>query len=135
MGFSTFKVAGGAQDTCEEAEWLVQKKRREVAPFASVVARVGERERWIARMQRGIDWMCDSFALRPPPGARRQTAALHWTSRLRCTDAGPIPKLTPLSYRGPRGSPIVALSRRRGSPLSFRACRARRRCSAFPLSQ
>ena len=67
MGFSTFKVAGGAQDTCEEAEWLVQKKRREVAPFASVVARVGERERWIARMQRGIDWMCDSFALRPPP--------------------------------------------------------------------
>jgi hypothetical protein len=114
----TFKVAGGAQDTCEEAEWLAPKKRREVAPYASVVARVGERERWIARMQRGIDWMCDSFALRPPPGARRQTAALHWTSRLRCTDAGPIPKLTPLSYRGPRGSPIVALSRRR-SRLTF----------------
>ena len=63
--------------------------RREVAPYASVVARVGERERWIVCMQKDIDWMCDSFALRPPHGARRQTAALHWTSRLGAMDAGP----------------------------------------------
>ena len=62
-------------------------------------------------MKQGIDWMCDSFALRPPQGTRRQTAALHWTSRLGCSDAGSIPKLTPLSYRGPRGSSIVALAR------------------------
>ena len=109
----TFKVAGGAEDIYMDANWPSPRKRCEVAPWAAVVARVGERERWIARMQRGIEWMCDSFALRPPPGTKQQTAALHWTSRLRDTDAGPIPKLTPLSYRGPRGSPIVALSRRR----------------------
>ena len=104
---------------CDAEGWSQPDLRREVAPYAHVVARVGERERWISRMQRGIDWMCDSFALRPPHGARRQTAALHWTSRLRCTDAGPIPKLTPLSYRGPRGSPIVALSRRRSRLTSI----------------
>ena len=63
--------------------------RREVAPYAFVVARVGERERWIVCMQKDIDWMCDSFALRPRHGARRQTAALHWTSRLGAMDAGP----------------------------------------------
>ena len=57
--------------------------------------------------------MCDSFALRPPQGTRRQTAALHWTSRLQNSDAGSIPKLTPLSYRGPRGSSIVSLARLR----------------------
>ena len=98
---------------CDEAGWQRPDLRREVAPYASAVARVGERERWITRMQKGIDWMCDSFALRPPHGARRQTAALHWTSRLGAMDAGSIPKLTPLSYRGPRGCPIVSLSRRR----------------------
>ena len=93
--------------------------RREVAPYASVVARVGERERWIVCMQKDIDWMCDSFALRPPHGARRQTAALHWTSRLGAMDAGPTAKLVPLSYRGPRGCPIVSLSRRRSKLTSI----------------
>ena len=78
-----FNIAGGAEDRCNDAGWQMPKTRCEVAPYASVVARVGERERWLTRMRQGMDWMCDSFALRPPPGARRQTAALHWTSRLR----------------------------------------------------
>ena len=116
--FINFKVVGGPEDTYRKADWPFPEMRCEVAPYASVVARVGERERWLTRMRQGMDWMCDSFALRPPPGPRRQTAALHWTSRLRCTDAGPIPKLTPLSYRGPRGSPIVSLSRRRSQLTS-----------------
>ena len=98
--------------------WQHSDWRPELAPYSSVVARLSERERWISRMTRGIDWMADSFACRPPPGTRRQTAALHWTSRLHCSDAGPIPKLTPLSYRGPRGCSIVALSRQR-SRLTF----------------
>jgi len=115
----TDRITSDDLELCAEKRWPEPKLHREVAPFASLVARVGERKRWIARMQRDIDWMCDSFALRPPHGARRQTAALHWTSRLRCTDAGPIPKLTPLSYRGPRGSPIVALSRRRSRLTSI----------------
>ena len=58
-------------------------------------------------------------ALRPPHGARRQTAAMRWTSRLGAMDAGSIPKLTPLSYRGPRGCPIVSLSRRRSKLTSM----------------
>ena len=115
----TSRTVGDAFDECSSLRWPRPKVRHEGPPCASVVARVGERSRWIARMQQGIDWMCDSFALRPPPGAKRHTAALHWTSRLRCTDAGPTPKLTPLSYRGPRGSPIVALSRRRSRLTSI----------------
>ena len=93
--------------------WPLPTRRREIAPYASAIARRGEHDRWTARMKQGLDWMCDSFALRPPQGTRRQTAALHWTSRLECSDAGTIPKLTPLSYRGPRGSSIVSLSRLR----------------------
>ena len=64
-------------------------------------------------MSEGIDWMSDSFALRPPAGTRRQTAALHWTSRLRDSDAGSHAKLCPLSYRGPRGCSMVELTRHR----------------------
>ena len=109
----TDRIVTDAVQLCASEGWSEPELHREVAPYASLVARVGERKRWITRMQEDIDWMCDSFACRPPHGARRQTAALHWTSRLRYTDAGPHSKLTPLSYRGPRGSPIVALSRRR----------------------
>ena len=109
----TDRIVLDAVTLCDDEDWQRPTLRREVTPYASAVARVGERGRWIKRMQRGMDWMCDSFALRPPPGARRQTAALHFTSRLTDMDAGPTPKLTPLSYHGPRGSPIVALSRRR----------------------
>ena len=118
--FVTGRVVNDSLKTCREAgaAWGPPKKRREVAPYASVVARVGERARWIAKMKHGLHWMFDSFALRPPAGARRQTAALHWTSRLRDTDAGPIPKLWPLSYRGPHGCAIVRLARRR-SDLTF----------------
>ena len=63
-------------------------------------------------MMQRIDWACDSFALRPPSNVKAQTAALHWGSRLKSTDVGGIPKLTPLSVRGPHGNgSIVALSR------------------------
>ena len=118
--FVTQRIVGGTLKTCDEAgtAWKPPSKRREVGPYASVVARLGERERWITKMQQGLHWMCDSFALRPPAGTSSQTAALHWTSRLLCTDAGPIPKLWPLSYRGPHGSSIVGLARRR-SDLTF----------------
>ncbi len=71
-----------------------------VSPYASVVARVGERERWIAKLLQGVDWASHSFgALRPPStrSAKDQTAALHWSSRLDRLDAGRIPKLSPLS--------------------------------------
>ncbi len=51
-------------------------------------------------------------ALRPPSNVKGHTAALHWGSRLKSTDVGGIPKLTPLSVRGPHGNgSIVALSR------------------------
>ena len=93
--------------------WQQPRLRREIAPYAYAIARRGEHDRWTARLKQGIDWMCDSFALRPPQGTRRQTAALHWASRLQNSDAGSIPKLTPLSYRGPRGSSIVSLARLR----------------------
>ena len=99
--------------------WQEPVVRREVAPFASVVARLGERSRWIEQMRHGLDWMSDSFALRPPPGTRRQTAALHWASRLQDDDAGHRAKLWPLSYRGPRGCSIVELSRRRSALTSL----------------
>jgi hypothetical protein len=63
-------------------------------------------------MQRGLDWSCDSFALRPPSGAKAHTATLHWSSRISATDVGGIPRLTPLSVRGPHSNgSIVALSR------------------------
>ena len=70
-------------------------------------------------MRQGLDWMHDSFACRPPQGTRRQIAALHWVSRLRDFDPGPIPKLTPLSYRGPMGCSIIALSRLRSHLTSI----------------
>ena len=103
----------------ETAGWEQPQNYHEIAPYASVIARVGEVQRWTARMQKNIDWMCDAFAIRPPARTRQHTAALHWTSRMAATDAGPTPKLTPLSYRGPRGSPIVALSRRRSRLTSI----------------
>ena len=87
---------------CDAEGWPAPTKRCEVPPFASVVARLGERERWIAKLRQRLDWTCDSFALRPPSSAKGHTAALHWSSRLKSTDVGGIPKLTPLSVRGPQ---------------------------------
>jgi hypothetical protein len=111
--YVTRRITNVATEMFYELKFRPPNKRRKVAPFAAMAARFTERNRWITRMKHDIDWMSDSFALRPPPGTRRQTAALHWVSRLRWSDAGTLPKLTPLSYRGPRGSPIVSLSRRR----------------------
>jgi hypothetical protein len=118
--FVTQRIAGSILQACNVAgpAWQPPTERREVGPYASVVARLGEQVRWIAKMQQGIHWMCDSFALRPPAGAKSQTTALYWTSRLQSTDAGPIPKLWPLSYRGPHGCAIVRLARLR-SDLTF----------------
>ena len=84
----------------------------EISPYASVAARVGERERWIDLMNKDIDWACHSFAMRPPTHAKQHTATLHWSRRLKKTDAGSIPKLPPLSYLGPHGCSITALTRR-----------------------
>ena len=48
----------------------------EISPYASVVARVSERERWIIKdMNEGLDWTCHSFALRPPSFGKQHTAA------------------------------------------------------------
>ena len=93
--------------------WPLPTRRREIAPYAFAIARRGEHDRWTAHMKQGLDWMCDSFALRPLQSTRRQTAALHWTTCLYYSDAGSIPKPTPLSYRGPCGSSIFSLSRLR----------------------
>ena len=55
-----------------------------------------------------------------PPAARSTApdggAALDLS--LGAMDAGSILKLTPMSYRGPRGCPIVSLSRRRSKLTS-----------------
>ena len=110
--FITTRIAGPAESQCAAAGWQRPIKRSEVAPYASVVGRLSERERWIHTMQRGLDWSCVSFVLRPPSGAKAHTAALHWISRVIATDVGGIPRLTPLSVRGPHSNgSIVALSR------------------------
>ena len=110
--FITDRIAQKAAEQCAAEGWLSPVKRCEAAPFASVVGRVSERGRWIDKMLKGLDFACHSFALRPPSGAKEQTAALHWSSRLGATDLGSIPKLTPLSGRGPHGNgSIVAASR------------------------
>jgi hypothetical protein len=51
-------------------------------------------------------------SVRPPSSGTRHVAALHFPARLISTDGGMIPKLTPLSRRGPHvcGS-LVALCR------------------------
>jgi hypothetical protein len=95
-----------------DAGWSAPTQRCEVPPYASIVARLGESEVWIAKMMQRIDWACDSFALRPPSNVKGHTAALHWGSRLKNTDVGGIPKLTPLSVRGPHvNGSAVFLSR------------------------
>ena len=97
---------------CDAEGWQRPTQRSEVAPYASVVAHLAERERWIGRMRQRLDWACDSFALRPPLGTKAHTAALHWSSRLSCTDVGEIPRLSPLSARGPHSNgSIVVLAR------------------------
>jgi hypothetical protein len=55
----------------------------------------------IDRSLKGLDFACHCFARRPLTGAKEQMAALHWSSRLQANDLGGIPKLTPLSARGP----------------------------------
>jgi hypothetical protein len=110
--FVTQRIAGKTVTVCDDEAWQRPTQRREVAPYASLVGRVSERERWIDRMQQRIDWACDSFVLRPPSSAKQHTAALHWSSRLSKTDLGGIPRLSPLSVRGPHSNgSVVALSR------------------------
>ena len=110
--FITDRVAGRAVSRCSAEGLLPPERRYEVPPYTSVVARFGERQRWVARSLKGLDFACHAFAWRPPPGAKQQTAALHWASRLDAADLGCIPKLTPLSARGPHSNgSIVALSR------------------------
>ena len=109
----------------------------ENSPYASVVARLGERGRWIDQMKKGIDWACHSFDIRPPSSATQHMAALHFSTRLSNADAGRIAKLTPLSCLGPHGSSITALSRRH-SALAFVLSSARRGNDAmqsFPFAR
>ena len=113
--------------------------RWEVAPFASLVARIGERDRWIAALRKtDYDLTVDSFAMRPPSNSARHVAALHFPGRIDCLDAGLHPKLTPLSVRGPHGfGSIVALCRHRSSD-TFMISKARQGNAAmhiYPFAQ
>ncbi len=73
------------------------KRRCEVPLYASIVARLGERERWIAKMMQRIDWACDSFALRPSSTHTQRVFKVHskslrtahYLSRLRPWTAKP----------------------------------------------
>ena len=96
-----------------EQGWPQPQNRWEIAPYASAVARIGERERWLNKLrQTNCDTTVDSFAVRPPSNGTRHVAALHFPMRLDSCDAGSRPKLTPLSVRGPHGmGSIVALCR------------------------
>ena len=110
--FITDRITCKAIAQCEDRGWVSPVKRYEVPPYASVVGRIGERDRWIDRSLKGLDFAYHCFARRPPSGAKEQTAALHWSSRLLASDLGGIPKLTPLSARGPHSNgSIVAASR------------------------
>ena len=112
----TERIAHKATAQCADQGWASPVKRYEAPPYASVVGRTGERERWIDRSLKGLDFAYHCFARRPPTGAKEQTAALHWSSRLQATDLGGIPKLTPLSARGPHGNGSIVLSLR---PVCF----------------
>ena len=93
--------------------WPQPQHRWEIAPYASAVARIGERERWLSKLCKSdCDTTVDSFAVRPPSNSKRHVTALHFPTRLSSCDAGSRPKLTPLSVRGPHGmGSIVALCR------------------------
>ena len=108
----TNRIAGKAVEKCTTEGWNRPDKRCEAPPYASLVGRVSERERWIGKSLSGLDYACHNFAQRPPSSAKGQLAALHWSARLCPTDLGGVPKLTPLSARGPHGNgSIVAASR------------------------
>ncbi len=81
--FVTDRIAARAVASCNDAGWPAPTQRCEVPPYASIVARLGERERWIVKMMQRIDWARDTFALRPPSNVIGHTAALHWGSRLK----------------------------------------------------
>jgi hypothetical protein len=132
----TSRISKKTVDVCNRASWQRPERWWENSPYASVVARVGERERWMNHMNQGIDWACHSFAVRPPSQSKQHTAALHWSTRLRNTDAGSIAKLMPLSCLGPHGSSITAISRRH-SKFAFTLTNARQGNTAmqdFPFA-
>ena len=111
----TARIVDKTVGVCDNAGWQHPQRWWENSPYASVVARVGERERWTRHMNQGIDWACHSFTVRPPSRGKQHTAALHWSTRLGSTDAGSIPKLAPLSCLGPHGSSVTAISRRQSA--------------------
>ena len=113
--------------------------RWEIAPYASAVARIGERERWLdAIRKKDFDPDIDSFAMRPPSNGTRHVAAMHFPGRLDGSEVGLIPKLTPLSCRGPHAAgSIVALSRLASSD-TFMISKARQGNQAmhiYPFAQ
>jgi hypothetical protein len=132
----TSRIVDKTVGVCDQSGWQHPHQWWENSPYASVVARVGERERWTRHMNQGIDWACHSFTVRPPSRGKQHTAAMHWSTRLSSTDAGSIPKLAPLSCLGPHGSSITAISRRR-SALTFVLTSARQGNAAmqnFPFA-
>ena len=116
----TERITGPTVQQCDAAGWRRPLLYREVAPYAAVVGRTSERSRWIDKLMQGIDWAAHSFAVRPPTPQKAHTASLHFGARLTATDAGGIPKLTPLSVRGPRchSASMVALSRLLSNPTT-----------------
>ena len=108
--------------------------RWEIAPYASAVARIGERERWLNALRRtDYDPSVDSFAVRPPSNSARHVAALHFPGRLDGSEAGIIPKLTPLSCRGPRGAGSVVALCRLASSDTFMVSKARQGNNAMHI--
>ena len=109
----TERIVGDSVSKHQAQGWRQPLNRWEIAPYASAVSRIGERERWLRNLCKSdCDTTVDSFAVRPPSNSTRHVAALHFPTRLDGFDAGSRPKLTPLSVRGPHGlGSLVALCR------------------------
>jgi hypothetical protein len=61
----TERIAHKAIAQCADQGWASPVKRYEASPYASVVGCTGERERWIDRSLKGLDFAYHCFARRP----------------------------------------------------------------------
>jgi hypothetical protein len=87
----TQRIAGDCIQKYADKGGQRPRKRWEIAPYASTVARIGEQERWLQALpvtKRDFDEAVDSFAVRPPSNSTRHVAALHFPARLTSTDGG-----------------------------------------------
>ena len=130
----TARIIKDHVDTYQAQGWQQPNHRWEIAPYASAVARIGERERWLHNFcKKDCDETVDSFAVRPPSNSTRQVAALHFPTRLSSVDAGRHPKLTPLSVRGPHGMGSVVSLCRIASTDTFMISKARQGNAAMHI--